>query len=157
MEKKLLSKLEISIGSIILLLILSFFLSYFTQESVDKKIREQIQETLNTYSPDTYTVKEKIFIDNQISIIGKFYLLENEITKESAYAVIIRIMGISGPITGIFLYNNNFTTFTNFVGFENIRTYNNHAINKSQIAYWEQRITTAILDFITTEGHQTDD
>ena len=156
MEKKLLVKLEISIGAIIILLILSFVLAFFTQNSVDKKASEQIQLALNNYTPDTYIVKEKIFVDDQISTIGKFYLIENEKTKEFGCGVVVRIMGISGPITGIFLHENNFTTFINFTGFENIRTYNNHAINLSQLAYWEHRITSVVLNLTQIEGEVND-
>ncbi len=152
MEKKIQLKLVISTISIVTLLILVFIFSYFIQKTENSKLGTQIQEILNNYSPDTYIVKEKLSLNNQISTIGKFYLIDNTNSKEPAYAVTIRLMGISGPVTALFLHENNFTTFIDFAGFNNIRTYDNHAINQSQLAYWEKKIDSVILEISLEEG-----
>ena len=151
MDKKTLIRLEISIGIIVILLLLVFILSFIIQKPIDKKISQQIQEVLTNYSPDTYIIGDKISLNNQITTIGKFYLVSNEVLDEDAYVVTIRIMGLSGPVTAIFLYENKFTTFIDFLGFKNIREYNNHGVNQSQLAYWNQKINEVASELLPTK------
>lgn len=149
MNKKTLIKLEVSIGTILALLIISFVIAFFMQKSTNNAMGKEIQILLDSYEEDTYIVTEKLSIPSPISTIGYFYLVERKNVEEPCYAALIRIMGISGPATAVFLHENNFTTFIDFAGFNNARSYKSFGINESQISYWKDAIDTVIEDNFT--------
>ncbi len=156
MEKKLLIKIEISIAAITVLLFSSFLLAYFIQDNTNKKIIEQLQNIVNNYQENTYIVTEKAPFQTALTSIGNIYIAEKENSEKQSYIALIRIMGISGPVSAVFLYDNNYTSFIDFAGISNARSYKNHGINNSQISYWEKTINDIIISNTTVQGENNE-
>ena len=145
MEKKILIKLQIIIGTMVALLALVFVLNFFIQKKAGQQIGEQIQMLLNNKSPDTYTVTGQVTLDSTTPAIGKCYTIKNKNLKEDSYATTIKLMGFSGPVTALFFTEKDYTTFIDFMGLKNTRNYSNNGINESQLSYWQHAIDSFIL------------
>ncbi len=144
-------KIQYSIAGFSLLLILIFFLADLMQSNTDKILAQEIQNVLDIHKEDTYTVGEPLLIPNTVSTLGNFYSVTTK-QNQTLQTSVVRLMGIAGPVSAIFLHDNNETDFIGMIGFSNVDTTNQHGITDNQISYWEDKLSIVLLQHFEQEG-----
>ncbi len=143
-------KIQYSLVSFVLITALTFFIAHMLESSTSAALAHEVQEVLDAYSEDTYTVSEPLKITNTLSSMGTFYSVKPKHTV-SAEACIIRIMGIQGPVTAVFLHENSNVDFAGIAGFISTAHTNRRGITDNQISYWENKISQVFSQYFSQE------
>ncbi len=155
MKRSDVRKVQLSITSIILLIVIVCLINIPVVEFKDRGLGNEIQQVLDDFEPNTYAVGEPIFLTSSLEALGNFYALSTNSSNASnkQYVSIIRIMGISGPFPAVFIYDTaNGARFFGIAGLRNLSNNQVHGITEMQSAYWEEVIEKAFEESFANGG-----
>ncbi len=139
-------KVQHSIIFFILIIVGIFFLASFLKERTSNTLAQHVQISLDLYDEGVYTVSDSITLENSLSTIGSFYsvVTNQNVTMQ---ACIVRIMGIAGPVSAVFLHENGNTELIGTAGLIKIMHESQYGITSSQISYWENTISDSFANY----------
>ncbi len=143
-------KIQNSIIVFILITIATFFLTATLNEKTNASFALEIQMLLDEYEENKYTVLDPVVLLQTPSTNGSYFsVMTNQ--NIQMYASIIRIMGIGGPVSAVFLYDSSTTNYIGLAGLKDIISDTRHGISDSQISYWENKMNLAFSEY-TAQG-----
>ncbi len=143
-------KIQYSLIVFTLIVVLVFFLTIPLKQKTDDSFIIQVQTILDMYAEQTYTVESPVTVQSTLSTTAHFYSVKTR-NNTTHYACIMRIMGLSGPVPTVFLFENNKATMIGYPGFGDNELKANHGLSNNQIAYWEKSITDVLTEY-TSQG-----
>lgn len=135
--------------------ILSVFLTgllvtaIFAHKKWDYTLKVQVQQVLDYAIPKTYIVEQRLNIRTPLSFSANAFKLTGG-QDDIAYALIVRVQTIYGPVPSVFVYNKSGgTIFAGFIGIEDILGIETvRSCCSGQIAHWQQKATIIIKQIL---------
>lgn len=131
------------IGFIFLVMIYTVKLS---RKSWQNNLKVCVEKVLEENYPDTWNVGQFVFINNPLSLSAACYEISNKKTGGKSSAVIIRDTSFYGPVSVVFICDENLNV--EFAGYSSLHgRIEQQLLNKKsdkRLEYWQNKIPEII-------------